>query len=365
MSELSAKPIETLTLIQSEKGAYAVRFLDQTRLPGVEAYVTCANTEACIDAIRTMVVRGAPAIGVAAMFAMVLAAQENQHLSWLDFERAMADMGQAVKAARPTAVNLFWGVDAMMAALEAVREQNPEQALAHLAAVARQAHADDIAINQTMGRHGAGLLNPGTNILTHCNTGSLATAGYGTALGVIRAAWQAHGDLHVWVDETRPRLQGARLTAWELQRDGIPATLISDTMAGSLMAQGKVDAVIVGADRIAANGDTANKIGTYSVAVLAQAHGIPFYVAAPTSTIDATLPDGSGIEIEGRDPREVTEVDGQRIAPEGFAVYNPAFDVTPARFIMAIITEFGVLRPPYQLVKQQLPPVRQPVPALA
>jgi methylthioribose-1-phosphate isomerase len=249
-----------------------------------------------------------------------------------------------LRETRPTAVNLFWAIDRLLRL--ASEQPEPKQCAARLEAEARAMVEEDIAINRAIGRHGAELLPSVGGVLTHCNTGSLATVAYGTALGVVRAAVEAGKSIEVFVDETRPRLQGMKLTAWELQQDGIPATLITDNMAGLVMSQGRVQAAIVGADRIAANGDTANKIGTYSVAVLARAHQVPFYVAAPISTIDLTLSDGSAIPIEERDPREVTHVGGVSLAPAGVAVYNPAFDVTPASLITAIITERGVARPP-------------------
>lgn len=300
--------------------------LDQRLLPAEEVWLKCSSANDVADAIRTMVVRGAPAIGVSAAFGMAMAARRGDDLV------AAADM---LKSSRPTAVNLAWAVDRMTrhegdAVEEAVRILE-----------------EDVAANRRMGRYGAELLGPSATVLTHCNAGALATGGYGTALGVIRAAIEGGKRIAVFADETRPYLQGARLTAWELQRDGIDVTLITDNMSGHFFQQKTFDAVIVGADRIAANGDAANKIGTYTVAVLANAHGIPFYVAAPVSTIDIECPSGAEIPIEERSAREVTEIFGTRVAPEGVAVRHPAFDVTPARLITAIITERGVLRPPY------------------
>ena len=289
--------------------------------------MACDSAEAVAEAIRSMVVRGAPAIGISAAFGMALAAAAGADL---------ADAAGTLRVSRPTAVNLAWAVDRM---------------LAHrgdLTAEAEAILAEDLEANIRMGRHGAELLGQNVTVLTHCNAGALATAGYGTALGVIRAAVESGRHVAVFADETRPYLQGARLTAWELQQDGIDVTLITDNMSGHFFQQGKFDAVIVGADRIAANGDAANKIGTYTVAVLAQAHGVPFYVAAPVSTIDPNCPDGTHIPIEERSAQEVTEIFGARVAPEGVAVRHPAFDVTPARLITAIITERGVLRPPYE-----------------
>lgn len=300
--------------------------LDQTKLPLHEVWVPCRTAGEVADAIRTMIVRGAPAIGVSAAFGMALAALRGDDLQ---------EAASLLKASRPTAVNLAWAVDRMLAAK------------GDLVAEAERILEEDVAANKSMGRHGALLLGSSATILTHCNAGALATGGYGTALGVIRAAVEGGKKIAVFADETRPYLQGARLTAWELQRDGIDVTLITDNMSGHFFQQGTFDAVIVGADRIAANGDAANKIGTYTVAVLANAHGVPFYVAAPLSTIDPACPNGAAIPIEERSAEEVTEMFGQRVAPEGVAVRHPAFDVTPARLITAIITERGVLRAPY------------------
>ena len=296
--------------------------LDQRLLPREETWVECRTPSEVADAIRTMVVRGAPAIGVAAAYGMAMAT---------DLDAAAAEL----KASRPTAVNLAWAVDRMLRANGAVAE-------------AEAIHREDVEANMRMGRFGAELLGETSTVLTHCNAGALATAGYGTALGVIRAAIEGGKRVAVFADETRPYLQGSRLTAWELQQDGIDVTLITDNMSGHFFQQGKFDAVIVGADRIAANGDTANKIGTYTVAVLANAHAVPFYIAAPLSTIDPQCPNGAAIPIEERSAAEVTEVFGARVAPEGIAVRHPAFDVTPARLITAIITDRGVLRPPFE-----------------
>ena len=303
--------------------------LDQRRLPGEVVWVTCHDAHETAVAIRDMIVRGAPAIGVTAAFGIALAARRGD-----DVRQAAAEL----RAARPTAVNLMWAVDRMLRALEGGSDLSLE-------AVAM--FTEDVEANRRIGRYGAELLGQNVTILTHCNAGALATAGYGTALGVIRSAVELGKQVAVFADETRPYLQGARLTAWELQQEGIDVTLITDSMAGHFFQKGRFDAVIVGADRIAANGDTANKIGTYSVAVLAHAHDVPFYVAAPLSTIDPGTPDGSGIPIEERSAAEVTEIGGVRIAPEGVAVRHPAFDVTPARLIAAIITDAGVLRAPF------------------
>ncbi|HET7711231.1 MAG TPA: S-methyl-5-thioribose-1-phosphate isomerase [Thermoanaerobaculia bacterium] len=307
----------------------AVELLDQRKLPAAVEYVVCRDAQSVAEAIRSMIVRGAPAIGVAAAFGLALAARGNE-----DFDAAAAQM----RAARPTAVNLGWAVERMQEARAAGRD---------LALEAEAIYREDIEANRRIGRDGSRLLADGATVLTHCNAGALATAGYGTALGVIRAAVEEGKRVAVFADETRPYLQGARLTAWELQQDGIDVTLITDSMAGHFFQKDQFDAVIVGADRIAANGDTANKIGTYPVAVLASAHGVPFYVAAPISTIDVQCPDGRSIPIEERSAAEVVDIGGIRVAPEGIAVRHPAFDVTPARLITAIITDRGVLRPPY------------------
>jgi methylthioribose-1-phosphate isomerase len=304
-----------------------LHLLDQRLLPAQEIWLPCRTAAEVSDAIRTMVVRGAPAIGVSAAFGMAMAARAGEDL---------ADTAAMLKRSRPTAVNLAWAVDRMLA-----HDGDP-------AAEAERILEEDVAANRAMGRHGAALLGGTSTVLTHCNAGALATGGYGTALGVIRAAIETGKHVAVFADETRPYLQGARLTAWELQRDGIDVTLITDNMAGHFFQQGQFDAVIVGADRIAANGDAANKIGTYTVAVLAHAHGVPFYIAAPLSTIDPNCPSGEHIPIEERSAQEVVEMSGTRVAPEGIQVRHPAFDVTPARLITAIITERGVLRPPYE-----------------
>jgi methylthioribose-1-phosphate isomerase len=322
--------------------------LDQTRLPVEEVDKVCATWPEVADAIKTLVVRGAPAIGVAAAFGVALAARQSQAR---DVDGLLADLEAAIKglgATRPTAVNLFWALERMRRhavlhraeSIEAVRERLVEEALAIL--------DEDVAANRAMGAHGAALVPDGARLLTHCNAGALATAGYGTALGVVRAA-HAQGKLSlVWVDETRPVMQGSRLTAWEMAVEGIPHRLIADVAAGAVMQQGLVDLVVTGADRIAANGDTANKIGTYATAVLARHHGIPFYVAAPFSTIDVAIDSGARIVIEERDASEVRGVAGRQTAPSASPVFNPAFDVTPAALITAIITERGVFRPPYR-----------------
>jgi len=327
--------------------AGVVRLLDQTRLPAEVRYHECRTAGEVAEAIRTMRVRGAPAIGVAAAYALALGAAEYPGDDAAGFRGHLEQVAAAVRATRPTAVNLFWAIARALAVADAALGRGVPAAREALLALAERLREADIALNREIGRHGASLVPDGARVLTHCNAGALATAGYGTALGVVRGAVEAGKRLHVYVDETRPFLQGARLTAWELQAEQIPLTLITDNMAGYFMAQGKVDLVVVGADRIAANGDVANKIGTYSVAVLAHAHGIPFYVAAPTSTVDLTLPSGESIPIEERSPDEVTHFAGQRVAPEGIGVANPAFDVTPHRYVTAIITECGILRAPY------------------
>ena len=314
--------------------------LDQTRLPTIEDWLRYTDYRQVAKAIQTMVVRGAPAIGIAAAYAMVLAAQENVCKG--NFPAAMSQAKAVLAASRPTAVNLFWALDRMENFWLSVGPDLPQ-----LEEEARAIHLEDIQMNQAMGLAGAELVPHGARILTHCNAGALATGGYGTALGVIRAA-HAQGKVSmVYADETRPLLQGARLTAYELVRDQIPVTLICDNMAGCLMAQGKIDLVMVGCDRMAANGDFANKIGTYSLAVLAKHHGIPFYTALPASTLDRRIPNGSCIPVEQRGGEEVTGLAGVPTAPLGVETWNPAFDVTPHQLLTAAITERGVLRPPF------------------
>jgi methylthioribose-1-phosphate isomerase len=319
----------------------SIVLLDQRRLPLEETYVTLARAADVATAIGDMVVRGAPAIGISAAYAMVLAARE----AGADFERDLAKAGRVLCAARPTAVNLAWAVERMLEASREVRDQGGANRVEHLAEIARQIHRDDVRANREMGRLGAERVPDGALILTHCNAGALATGGYGTALGVVRAARDAGKKVRVLADETRPFLQGSRLTAWELHKDGIDVELIADSSAGSFFARGAIDLVVVGSDRIAKNGDVANKIGTYSVACLARAHERPFYVAAPWSTVDERCPDGGAIPIEERNEREVTELGGVRLAPEGVHARNPAFDVTPARLVSAIFTERGVIAP--------------------
>ncbi len=335
-----------------------IRLLDQRALPAREEYVLCRTHRELARAIRDMVVRGAPAIGIAAAYGMVLAARALAPASpgsdaFLDGLRAAA---AELAATRPTAVNLTWALERMLAAADRAAWQGrvPREVLAALEAEARAIHEEDLAMNRRIGALGAELVPDGASVLTHCNAGALATGGFGTALGVLRAARAQGKRLHVFVDETRPLLQGARLTAWELMQEGIPATLIADGMAGHFMRLGRVDLVIVGADRICRNGDVVNKIGTYGLAVLAREHGIPFYVAAPWSTVDLALPSGDAVVIEERAAEEVLGFGPVRWAPEGVAVANPAFDVTPARYVTAIITDRGLARPPYDESLQRL-----------
>jgi methylthioribose-1-phosphate isomerase len=332
------------TLEWTDKG---VRFLDQTKLPTEETYVTATSYQQVADVIRNMVVRGAPAIGVAAAMGIALGVQKSKAETVGDLKKDFEEICKTIGETRPTAVNLFWAIRRMQGKFETLRVRPMAQIQQALIEEAQRMHAEDIAANRAMGRHGATLMPASGGVLTHCNAGALATAGYGTALGVIRAAVEQGKKIHVYADETRPFLQGSRLTAWELMKDGIPTTVISDNMAGAMMKQGKIGAIVVGADRIAANGDVANKIGTYTVAVLAKEHGIPFYVAAPISTVDLATADGSGIPIEQRNAREVTHIAGRQMVPDGVEVENPAFDVTPAKYVAAIITERGVARAPY------------------
>src|ERR1700676_4162164 len=307
-----------------------VRFIDQTKLPMEETYVTCKTHEQVAEVIRTMVVRGAPAIGVAAAMGIALAVKNSKAETVGDLKRDFDQACDVIGKTRPTAVNLFWAIRRMQEKLERIRIRPLAQIKQTLIEEARRMHAEDIAANQAMGRHGATLLPQEGGVLTHCNAGALATCGYGTALGVIRAAVEQGKQIHVYADETRPFLQGARLTAWELMADGIPTTVICDNMAASLMHAGRIQAVVVGADRIAANGDFANKIGTYNVAILAKEHGIPFYCAAPWSTIDTATLTGDAIPIEERAAVEVTHHGGKQLTPHGVGICNPAFDVTPA-----------------------------------
>jgi len=333
------------TLEWTDKG---VRFLDQTKLPTEESYVTATTYQQVADAIRTMVVRGAPAIGVAAGMGIALGVKNSKAETVGDLKKDFDQICSAIGETRPTAVNLFWAIRRMQEKFESLRVRPMPQIKQALIEEAQRMHAEDIAANRAMGRHGATLMPASGGVLTHCNAGALATAGYGTALGVIRAAVEQGKKIHVYADETRPFLQGSRLTAWELMKDGIPTTVISDNMAGAMMSYGKIGAIVVGADRIAANGDVANKIGTYTVAVLAKEHGIPFYVAAPISTVDLATPDGSGIPIENRNVKEVSHIAGKQMVPDGVEIENPAFDVTPAKYVTAIITERGIARAPYE-----------------
>ena len=324
----------------------AVRLLDQSRLPGTVEFLDCRDYRMVAEAMRTMKVRGAPAIGVTAAVGVALGAQAVTTTSYDEFAKAVTGICDELAATRPTAVNLFWAIERMKRKLAELRTKPLPEIKRALTEESQRILDEDVAMNKAMGKHGAALVQSGQTILTHCNAGALATAGYGTALGVIRAAWEEGKKISVLADETRPVLQGARLTAWELMQDKIPVTLITDSMAGSLMKQGRIHLCIVGADRIAANGDVANKIGTYSVAVLAKAHNIPFYVAAPHSTIDLATLSGDKIPIEQRNQNEVTTLhSGPSIAPAGVEVLNPAFDVTPASLITAIITERGVFKP--------------------
>src|SRR4051794_2402134 len=326
-----------------------VVMIDQRKLPVQEVYVRCRTAAEVARAIRTMVIRGAPAIGVAAAMGIALGMRKSTATGTQKFAAEFYRTCELMAATRPTAVNLFWAIERMKRAFAAAAEagESVEQIKTRLDREAQAIHDEDVASCRAMGAFGAAVVPAEARILTHCNAGALATAGYGTALGVVRGAIEAGKRVAVFADETRPFLQGARLTAWELVRDGIQTTVIADNMAGSLMRQGRVDLVVVGADRIAANGDTANKIGTYGVAVLAREHGIPFYVAAPLSTIDLGTPDGSRIPIEERNAREMTHAGGSQLVPGGALVWNPAFDVTPHSLIAGIITERGIFRPPF------------------
>jgi len=334
------------TIEWNERG---VVMIDQRKLPGAEIYVTCKSPKEVARAITTMVIRGAPAIGVAAAMGLALGVRQSKATGTTKLAGEFYRLCEMMAATRPTAVNLFWAIDRMkrVFAEAAGSGQSVEQIQARLEQEAGRIHDEDVASCRAMGAHGATLVPDTARVLTHCNAGALATAGYGTALGVIRGAIEQGKKVAVLADETRPFLQGARLTAWELTRDGIETTVITDNMSGAMMRGGEVDLVVVGADRIAANGDVANKIGTYTVAVLAREHGIPFYVAAPLSTIDLSTPDGSRIPIEERNAREVTHLGPTRLTPEAARVRNPAFDVTPHKYVTAIVTERGIARPPY------------------
>jgi methylthioribose-1-phosphate isomerase len=327
----------------------AVVMIDQRKLPVDEVYVRCRTAQEVARAIKAMVIRGAPAIGVAAAWGIALGMRNSKATGTQKFAADFFKVCELMAATRPTAVNLFWAIERMKRSFAAAAEagESVDQIKDRLDAEAQAIHDEDVANCRAIGAFGAEVVPGDARILTHCNAGALATAGYGTALGVVRGAVEAGKQVAVFADETRPFLQGARLTAWELMRDNIDTTVITDNMAGALMRQGRVNFVVVGADRIAANGDVANKIGTYSVAVLAREHGVPFYVAAPRSTIDLNTPDGRQIPIEERGAREVTHVGASQIAPNGAKVRNPAFDVTPHHLIAGIITECGILRPPY------------------
>ena len=326
-----------------------VIMVDQRKLPAREVYVRSRSARDVARAIKTMVIRGAPAIGVAAAMGVALELRRSKATGTTQLATEFYRACDLLAATRPTAVNLFWAIARMKRVFAAAMRagQSAEELRATIDAEARRIHDEDVESCRALGRHGAEVVPADGRVLTHCNAGALATSGYGTALGVVRGAVEAGKRVAVYADETRPFLQGARLTAWELVRDGIETTVITDGMSGALMRSGQVDVVVVGADRIAANGDVANKIGTYTVAVLAHEHDVPFYVAAPVSTIDLSTPDGAAIPIEERDAREVTHLGAKRLAPEGAKVWNPAFDVTPARLVAGIITERGICRPPY------------------
>jgi methylthioribose-1-phosphate isomerase len=340
---MKKKSVETM---RWRRGRFEL--LDQTVLPEKIVFRHLKTCREVSRGIRDMLVRGAPAIGVTAAFGMAVAARAGMGKSPAAFRRHMAGAASLLASSRPTAVNLFWALERMQGLMEENAQLPPAEMAAMIEAEALAMLEEDIEINRIMGQNGAAFIDKGDVVLTHCNAGALATAGYGTALGVIRAAWDQGKKISVLADETRPRCQGAKLTAWELSREGIPVTVIADTAAGSYMRRGLVNKVVVGADRIASNGDVVNKIGTYQVAVLARENKIPFYVAAPVSTIDFNMKSGDGIPIEERDPSEVTTIAGRRITPRGVTAGNPAFDVTPARFVTAIITEKGAVRKPYR-----------------
>lgn len=325
-----------------------LKLLDQTKLPGTIEYITCHDYRMVGEAIKRLSVRGAPAIGAAAAYGLVVGAQQIETADRKTFLEKLEAIAGELGATRPTAVNLRWALDRMLMRLNTAPEQDVSELKKIMLEEAHAIYNEDVESNRRMGEYGQALLPEAARVLTHCNAGALATAGYGTALGVIRAAHEKGKKVSVYADETRPLLQGARLTSWEMVQEGIPVTLITDNMAGYLMSKKMIDCVVVGADRITANGDVANKIGTYGVAVLANHHKIPFYVAAPLSTIDMCLASGAEIPIEERDAKEVTHHGGQPMAPDGVKVWNPAFDVTPNSLVQAIITEKGVVLPPYQ-----------------
>ena len=337
-------PVETIRWVGGLDGC--VELVDQTRLPGEFAYIRCRTAEDVRDAIRVLSVRGAPAIGIAGAMGLVLGVRDSAASNHATFMAQLGRVKDDLAGSRPTAVNLFWALDRMEAVAREGADVPIRDLKQRLLAEALRIQEEDRGICRRIGAHGAALLNDGDTVLTHCNAGGLATADYGTALAVIFAAHEQGKRVAVYADETRPLLQGARLTAWELQQAGVPVTLICDSMAAQVMREGRIDAIIVGADRIAANGDVTNKIGTYGLSVLAKHHGLPFYVAAPASTFDTTLPDGGGIPIEQRAPEEITNWGGRVIAPAGVDVYNPAFDVTPAAHVTAIITEYGIIHRP-------------------
>ena len=351
-------PVETIRWVGDVGGH--VELIDQTLLPGEFRYVACRTVEQVWEAIKVLRVRGAPAIGIAAAMGLLVGVQDSTAETFDGFLAELREVKGYLETSRPTAVNLFWALDRMERAALEGPALSPDELKVRLLREAREIQDEDKRVCRAIGRNGAALLRDGATVLTHCNAGGLATADYGTALAVLFAAAEQGKSVAAYADETRPLLQGARLTTWELRQAGIPVTLICDSMAGLVLRQRRVDAVIVGADRIAANGDAANKIGTYGLSVLARAHGVPFYVAAPVSTFDLSLPDGSQIPIEQRDPLEVTCWGGRRTAPEGIDVYNPAFDVTPAENITAIITERGVIeRPTASRIRQLIAPSAQ------
>jgi methylthioribose-1-phosphate isomerase len=324
-----------------------IGILDQRRLPQEVRYLDCRDVSSVGKAIRTMAIRGAPAIGVAAAMGIALASKKMKSHRPGVFHKSIGKVCQQMRQTRPTAVNLFWAIDRMEKILDQINSNSVNEIKSKLEEEALRIYEEDIEVNRKIGENGKGLIHDGDGVLTHCNAGALATAGYGTALGVILAAWTEGKRFLVFVDETRPLLQGARLTAWELAQEKIPVTVLTDNMAGWLMRKGEINLVLVGADRIAQNGDTANKIGTYTLAILSKWHGIPFYIAAPTSTLDTSLISGKDIPIEERAPEEVTHFRGKRITPKGIDVFNPAFDVTPHSLIQGIITEKGIIRKPF------------------
>lgn len=326
-----------------------VKMIDQRRLPQEVVVVEFDDYRDVAQAIKEMVIRGAPAIGAAAAFGLALGARQSQATNREQLLADLQKVASVLRKTRPTAVNLFWAIERMLDCARRAEYLDVEEIANALVAEAQHLADEDVEINRRMGAHGAELIADGDNILTHCNAGALATVDYGTVLGVVRAAHEQGKCIHVWVDETRPRLQGARLTAWELMRDGIPITLVADNAAGHLMYTGRVDIVLFGADRVAANGDVANKIGSYKLAVLAKENGIPCYSVSPTSTVDLSLASGDDIPIEERGAREVTHIEGMPIAPEGVPVYNPAFDVTPHRYITGIVTENGIAYSPLKI----------------